>query len=209
MYNMVSSDYFRTMCIPLIRGRVLTQSDTQAAPWVVVINKVMAHRFWPDEDPIGKVITIKTIKEERPRQIVGVVGDVRQWWRGDELRPEFYAPFEQQPPVYGDGFQNRVHRFVAVRTALKPESVMAGVRAEVLTLHRDQPVYDLRTMDELARSINGAIADGISCAGGSGRPAIANGRPRGPETPCPCGRYATSAADSTPGRLLTCSSTSR
>ena len=148
MYNMVSSDYFRTLRIPLVHGRVLTEHDTLSAPWVIVINKSMAQRFWPNEDPIGQVITIKTIKEERPRQIVGVVGDVRQWWRGGEPRPEFYAPFAQQPPVYGDGYQNRVHRFVAVRTALKPETVMTAVRAEVLALDRDQPVYDLHTMDD-------------------------------------------------------------
>ena len=113
---MVSSDYFRTLRIPLIRGRFLTGQDTQSAPWVVVINQAMARRFWPNDDPIGQVITIKMIKEERPRQIVGIVGDVRQGWLGREPQPEFYAPFQQQPPVYADGWQNRLHRFLVVRT---------------------------------------------------------------------------------------------
>jgi len=147
-YNMVSSDYFRTLRVPLIRGRFLNEQDTQIAPWVVVINEVMARRFWPNGDPIGQVITIKMIKEERPRQIVGIVGDVRQGWLGREPQPEFYAPFQQQPPVYADGWQNRLHRFLVVRTALKPEGLLAAVRAEVLSLDRDQPVYDLRTMNE-------------------------------------------------------------
>ena len=108
----------------------------------------MARRFWPNEDPIGQLITLTMIKEERPRQVVGVVGNVRQWL-GDEAQPEFYASFEQQPPVYGDGWQNRMHRFLVMRTALQPESVMSAVRAEVRSLDRDQPVYDMRTMHEL------------------------------------------------------------
>ena len=147
-YNMVSPDYFLTLHIPVIRGRFLTNRDTQNAPWVVVVNEVMARQFWPNQDPIGQLVTIKTIKEERPREVVGVVGNVRQIWRGGRFNPEFYAPFQQQPPVYGDGWQNRLHRFVVARTTLKPDSVMAVARAEALALDRDQPVSDLHTMDE-------------------------------------------------------------
>jgi putative ABC transport system permease protein len=151
-YNMVSPDYFQTMRIPLIRGGPLSEQHTQSSPWVVVINEAMARKFWPSEDPIGQVITIRTIKEERPRQIVGIVGNVRQGSLSREPNPEFYALYSQQPPVYGDGFQNRVHRNLVVRTTLKPESLIAVVRAEVMKLDRDQPVYDLRAMEEVVAS---------------------------------------------------------
>ena len=151
-YNMVSAGYFHTMRIPLMRGRMLIDQDKQSSPWVVVINEAMARKFWPDEDPIGQLITIRTIKEERPRQIVGIVDNVRQWSVSAKPTPEFYALYSQQPPVYGDGWQNRVHRNLVARTTLKPESLIAAVRAEVMKIDRDQPVYDQRAMDEVVAS---------------------------------------------------------
>jgi predicted permease len=151
-YNMVSPGYFQTMRIPLIRGKLPSDQDTQSSPWVVVINQAMARKFFPNEDPIGQTITIRTIKEERPRQIIGVVDNVRQWSLSRAAAPEFYALYSQQPPVYGDGWQNRLHRNLVVRTTLKPESLMAAVRTKLMTVDRDQPVYDLRTMEDVVAS---------------------------------------------------------
>jgi predicted permease len=79
LFNAVSSDYFHVMRIPLQKGRGLTELDTENAPWVVVINEAMARKFWPNQNPIGQIITLETVPSERPREIVGVVGDVRQF----------------------------------------------------------------------------------------------------------------------------------
>ena len=66
-YKSVSPTYFKTMQIPLLRGRDLTERDVEASPWVVVINRAMAEKFWPNQDPMGQVITLGTVQEERPR----------------------------------------------------------------------------------------------------------------------------------------------
>jgi hypothetical protein len=89
LYSAVSSDYFRVMRIPLLRGRAITDQDVETSPWVVIINEAMAHKFWPNQDPIGQVIMVHTPTapgEERPRQIVGVVGN------GNMRSPESPVP---------------------------------------------------------------------------------------------------------------------
>ncbi|MEX2262566.1 MAG: ABC transporter permease [Bryobacteraceae bacterium] len=152
-YNMVDPDYFRTMRIPLRKGRYLTEQDAAQSPWAAVINESMARRFWRDEDPIGQALTIATIDAELPRTVVGVVGDVRQQSLTQEANPEIYTSFRQQPAIYGDGWQNRLHRILVARTSMKPESLATAVRENARNLDPDQPVYDAFTMEQvLARS---------------------------------------------------------
>ena len=84
-YRAVMGDFFETMRIPLLKGRRFTAQDSAKAPWVVLINETMARRYWPGEDPIGKRLTVEyagfgaSVQGERPREIVGVVGDVHEW----------------------------------------------------------------------------------------------------------------------------------
>jgi putative ABC transport system permease protein len=101
-YNEISPGFFRTMGIPLLKGRYLTERDVEASPWVVIINESMARQFFPDEDPIGKMLhmsfyerfTRLTVREEKPREIVGVVGDVRPRLAADPA-PAMYGPYRQ------------------------------------------------------------------------------------------------------------------
>ena len=74
----VAGDYFRTLRIPLQRGRVFTAADTADTPGVIVINESMAKRFWPNEDPIGKRLTASRSSPDKTREVVGIVGDVKQ-----------------------------------------------------------------------------------------------------------------------------------
>ena len=76
-YMPVTPNYFSTVRIPVLQGRDFTASDTASAPLVVVISKAMAQRWWPNENPIGQRITFDFVPDEQPREIVGVVGDVR------------------------------------------------------------------------------------------------------------------------------------
>lgn len=77
--NPATPDFFKTLHIQLIKGRLLNEHDRENTPWAVVINETMARKFWPDRDPLGQIIRITTMPEEQPREIVGVVKDVRQF----------------------------------------------------------------------------------------------------------------------------------
>jgi predicted permease len=93
----VAGDYFRTLRIPLRRGRLFTSADTWESPGVVVITESLAKRFWPGEDPIGKRL-LSSFVPEKTREVVGIVGDVKQ--RGLDYRepvPEMYYPASQVP----------------------------------------------------------------------------------------------------------------
>jgi putative ABC transport system permease protein len=100
-YNEVSSGFFRTLELPLLKGRYLNEGDVEASPWVVVINETMARRFFSDEDPIGKHLHLTilggssalNVEEDRPRQIVGVVGDVRHFGLGADPYPVMYGSY--------------------------------------------------------------------------------------------------------------------
>ena len=86
------------MKIPLKKGRYLDERDTQSAPWAMVISETLANRYFPNEDPIGQQLLLRSepdhIDEDRPRQIVGVVGDVKHIGIGG-LHPLFYESFLQ------------------------------------------------------------------------------------------------------------------
>ena len=94
-YFQVTPDYLRVMQIPLIRGRLITEQDTAASLPVVLINETMARRFFPDEDPIGKRLDISG--PTYMREIVGIVGDIKQESLRTPTPPQVYEPFAQKP----------------------------------------------------------------------------------------------------------------
>jgi putative ABC transport system permease protein len=127
-YNEISPGFFRTMGIPLLKGRYLTERDVEASPWVVIINESMARQFFPDEDPIGKMLhmsfyerfTRLTVREEKPREIVGVVGDVRPRLAADPA-PAMYGPYRQHLWEYPAGhYAMHLGKNLAIRTASNP-----------------------------------------------------------------------------------------
>jgi putative ABC transport system permease protein len=155
-YNQVSPGFFRTLKIPLKKGRHLDEHDTQAAPWVVVVNETFAHRFFPNEDPIGQQILLRydpyPVDEERPRQIVGVVGDVKHFGLGQPAPPFIYASYLQQPAVYpGGSIVAHLWQELAIRTApgARPEGLAVEVKKIVAGLDPDQPVTNVMSMDQV------------------------------------------------------------
>lgn len=136
-----SPDYFRTMGIPLIRGRALSDHDNADAPPVVLINESFARTFFPGEDPVGKRIN-HSAPDVPPvwREVVGVVGDVRHFGLDAEPLPEFYEPL-MQAPNWGTS--------LVVRSDSDPASLAAAVRGEVYALDKDLPVYNLKSMRDL------------------------------------------------------------
>ena len=149
-FNEVSPDFFRTMKIPLKRGRYLDERDTENAPWAIVINENMANSYFPNEDPIGQQLLLRSepdhIDEDRPRQIVGVVGDVKHIGIGG-MHALFYESYLQYPAhLYG----SLVIRTISDVHAHEADLV-ARVKNVVREMDPDQPVTDISTMDGVLR----------------------------------------------------------
>ncbi|HEU4597852.1 MAG TPA: ABC transporter permease [Pyrinomonadaceae bacterium] len=139
---MVTADYFRTMSIPLVRGRYFTEQDGPDAPGVAILDETMARKYWPNEDPVGKRISFETGPDNNPRwrEVVGIVGHVRHKDLEGESRVQYYVPLVQRP---NPGI------FLAVRTLGEPEALTASVRGVIRELDRDLPVYKVTTMEQL------------------------------------------------------------
>lgn len=135
-YRIATPDYFRTMQIPLLRGRFFTDHDAVGRPPVVIINETLARQLWPGQDPIGKRVRLK----DKLQEVVGVVGDVRH------LRPDLPSGAESYVPRAQTGSYSTM--FIAVRTAVDPTGTAGAVRAAIWAVDRDQPVQDVQTMDE-------------------------------------------------------------
>ncbi len=139
------TDYFRTMEIPLRKGRFFTEDDTADKPRVVIIDEKFAQRFWPDSDPIGKHLWFRDPK--KPVTIVGVVGVVKQYGLETDGKIATYFPQLQQTG-------NRM--FLAVRTSSESAGLASAVVSEIHAVDPDVVVYGIRTMqdrlyDSLAR----------------------------------------------------------
>jgi putative ABC transport system permease protein len=154
----VNADLFRTLRIPLIKGRYLDDHDNQSAPWAVVINDAFARRYFPNEDPIGQQLLIRyepwPIDEDHPRQIVGVVGDVRHWNLGRPAYPFVYTPYLQQSAIFpGGSVLDLLDQELVVRTARSLSGHEADFGATLQKVMAkfdpDLPISRLRTLDEV------------------------------------------------------------
>ncbi|HLL14391.1 MAG TPA: ABC transporter permease [Pyrinomonadaceae bacterium] len=144
-YFVATPDYFKTMRIPLKAGRAFTEQDRVDTPPVVVVNESLARRFFPGEDPVGKRLTVWR-DEKFAREIIGVVGDVKSDRLDAETDAQIYVPYPQDAGWGGLS--------LAVRTTVEPETLTADVRGAVLSIDKNQPVFDIKTMDDvLAASV--------------------------------------------------------
>ncbi|HEV2493348.1 MAG TPA: ABC transporter permease [Terriglobia bacterium] len=138
----VSPDYFRAMQIPLIRGRDFTEAENQKdAPCVRIVNQTMARLYFPGQNPIGKQLH-GACPNDAPATVVGVVADSKQDSVDSEPHPELYEPYAQHP------FASFLVTFV-IRTASNPTDVAAAVRQAVRQVDSDQPVIQMRTMQDV------------------------------------------------------------
>ncbi|HYN84821.1 MAG TPA: ABC transporter permease [Pyrinomonadaceae bacterium] len=141
-YRTTVPGYFEAMRIPVSRGRDFTNNDKTDSPRVGVVNETFARQYFPDEDPVGRRLIdppVPNATPQPPMEIVGVVGDVKHWGLDDKPAPYLYVPHAQA----GDNFMTLV-----VRADGDPASVIPTVRREVLALDKDQPVFDVKTMQE-------------------------------------------------------------
>ena len=144
----MSPDYFRVMGIPILRGRGIEARDTESAQWVVVIDETMAHQFWPKQDPIGQMITLDSSPDERPRQIVGIVGTVK---RGQLARdyPQAYVAYTQLPArTVPRWTEARVHKSLVIRSRFISKELIESVRKTLSELAPDSAVFGTTTVQE-------------------------------------------------------------
>jgi putative ABC transport system permease protein len=143
----VAGDYFHAMKIPLLSGRHYDARDGEDGQKVTIVNQAFASRFFANADPLGKRLSFGCKESEgHCRTIVGVVGNIRQESLTDGVVPEIYVPFTQ---IRANSMT------LLVRTAADPLSLAQAVRAEVLAIDKDQPVYDVKT---LTQRVNDAVA---------------------------------------------------
>jgi putative ABC transport system permease protein len=148
--RIVTDGYFAAMGIPIVAGREFTDRDALNQPRVAVVNDAMAKKHWPHESPIGKRVSFST-NEPHWYEIVGVAGNIKHRALEAADRPELYVPYRQ--PLFA-GWTVRP-MYVIARTSADPASTVAIARHEVARVDRDQPISDVRTMDErIGRSLS-------------------------------------------------------
>ncbi|HEY2016312.1 MAG TPA: ABC transporter permease, partial [Bryobacteraceae bacterium] len=139
----ITPDYFKTLGIPLIRGRTFSWNDDEKAPPRLVVSESLAHRFWPNEDPIGK--HIKYARREVLAEIVGVAGDVKTQSLESDAGMVFYTAYPQFAWA---------NVSLTVRTGAAEASHFSNaVRSQILAVDPDLPVINTRTLEDLEERV--------------------------------------------------------
>jgi predicted permease len=145
--NAVGADFFQTLGIPMLQGRAFTIHDTGASPNVAIVNRTLALKYFPGENPVGRTFETEADNAdnvEEPIQIVGVAADTRYADLRSDTPPTFYVPYQQR------SISGRM--VVELRTASDPATVLESVRKTVQSIDGDLPLIDVRTMKEQIRS---------------------------------------------------------
>jgi putative ABC transport system permease protein len=136
-YATVSPDYFHVMGIPLLRGRFFSEQDSPSNPNVAIISEALSRRYFPNQDPIGRQMRFGfPANGNVPREIVGIVGDVRDVALSQKPGPMMYVPFAQAPLYGGE---------VVARSSASVSSVAAAIRQTVRSIDKDLPVTDVES----------------------------------------------------------------
>ena len=145
--SVVSSDYLATMKIPLVRGRMIDESDTATAPFVAVVNQAMVKRFWPDRDPIGR--HFKLASEPQPViEVIGVAKDSRFHGMTGDIAPYLFMPLAQH-------YQSLA--VLQVRTSIAPRTMIPQIERLIESQASSMPVFDVQTMTQALDTVNGLL----------------------------------------------------
>jgi predicted permease len=137
--RIITPDYFRVLQTPLLKGRFFTDADTADATGVVIINQALAKKYWPNEEALGKRITLDDPrKDPKWLTIVGIVRGIRHRGLDTDPEPEYYIPMAQ-----------RAERsmILAVRSAQDPRNLTSALRREIQSIDPDQPIANVRTLE--------------------------------------------------------------
>jgi putative ABC transport system permease protein len=136
--NAIDPNYLSTVGLPLIRGRNFTHADGPDSPPVLLVNRTLAEKLWPGEDPLGRQLELPEAKVTA--SVVGVVGDAKQHDIGEQQRPQIYTPYAQNPHIFGT---------LVVRARVEPLSLAESVKKAVWSVDPEQPVWKVRTVEHL------------------------------------------------------------
>lgn len=133
----ISPEYPRAMGVPVVAGRAFTEHDDAEAPPVVLVNQSIVRQYWPNQNPLGKRVTIGNLP--KPFEVVGVLGDAKNDSLAAAAKTEVFVPYPQlaSPLLY-----------LSVRTALDPHSLASALRAAIAAADPDQPLTGIQTMEE-------------------------------------------------------------
>jgi predicted permease len=144
-YNVVDPPYFATMRVPLVRGRLLTEQDTDKTPMVAVINEAMAKKLWPNQDPLGKRFSSKGVSGPF-LEVVGVTQQGRYNDPIDDTTLFYYQPMTQNPSTFAT---------LQIRTSAAPEALIPVVEEKIHSLAPGLPLTDVQTMEQSLGGPNG------------------------------------------------------
>ena len=151
-YFEASPSYFKTLEIPLLKGRLLDERDSDGSAWVAVVNDAMVRRYFPNEDPLGQQLVLSYgagLEEDQTRQIVGVVKDVRHWGLAMDPPPVIYLSQDQHLAEYpARASFIRISRRLVIRTRTDPLDLAPVVQEIISDIDKDQAVVNIRTMEQ-------------------------------------------------------------
>ena len=146
----IGADYFKVLQVRVVRGREFTDLDTLTTTPVAVINETMAKQYWPTEDPIGQTVSVQ-FYNDRPRQIIGIVRDIRPSLRDRDPRPQMFVPHTQLPTIQAGitafGLENVTY---VVRSRTRIDDWLPGARAAAKELDPAHAVNNVRLLTEFA-----------------------------------------------------------
>ena len=146
--NLISSEYFSVLKIPLLQGRVWDQSETMRGAKLAIINQTMARRYWPDGNALGRQVRIPALKDEPPYspaasgstgwlEIVGIVGDARNNGLRNAIKPAVFVPYTLRMPMYTQ---------IIVRTRVPPLSILREMRRQIVEIDPEQQTTQVRDL---------------------------------------------------------------
>jgi putative ABC transport system permease protein len=138
LLNFADPDFFSTMRIPVLEGRAFSQHDQPDGTYVIVVNQTLARRYFNGRDPIGQHLRIPSI--QRTGEIVGVVGDIKQYRLTDAPSPQIYGALAQNPFIFTS---------LAVRTVGDPLQMVNPIRRAIWQVDKDQPVWSVHSFEEI------------------------------------------------------------
>ncbi len=153
LFYPTSAGYARAMGLPLMKGRFISEQDTQNSPTVVVIDEYLARGLFPNEDPLGKRLTIQGVGgiPDIACEIVGLVGHVKHFGLSTDaqqkIQYQLYFPYSQMPDIFLAPMAEGMT--VVARTSSDPTGLISEAKSQVLAVDKDQPVNNIRTMEQI------------------------------------------------------------
>jgi predicted permease len=149
-YNLITSDYFPTLGIPIVEGRAINDADTESHLYVAVVSQSFAQKYWPHQDPIGRLITLNNDDPTHPMQVVGVAKDARYQGFSGPFAPYLYVPFLQH-------YKLNSLETLEVRTLGDPAAMAPEIERAIHGITPGLPVFDVKTLHQALYTPNGLL----------------------------------------------------